>query len=93
MDDAHAFGEEYGVADLSDALTSRLGAESARSLVMCVLARLLARSPVTWLAPASRLAFRVRGLGAGLGAASPVGVTTSLCPRGGGPWPAAATRL
>jgi hypothetical protein len=93
VDDAHAFGEEYGVADLSDALTSRLGAESARSLVMCVLARLLARSPVTWLAPASRLAFRVRGLGAGLGAASPVGVTTSLCPRWGGPWPAAATRL
>lgn len=38
MDDAHALGDEYGVADLSDALTARLDAESAHSLVLCVLA-------------------------------------------------------
>jgi hypothetical protein len=31
-------GEKYGVADLSDALTARLDAESAHSLVVCVLA-------------------------------------------------------
>ena len=34
----HAFGEEYGVADLCDALSARLDVESARCLVLCVLA-------------------------------------------------------
>jgi len=30
MDDAHAQSEEYGVADLCDALTARLDPKSAR---------------------------------------------------------------
>ena len=34
----HAFGEEYGVADLCDALTARLDVESTRCLVLCLLA-------------------------------------------------------
>ena len=38
MNDAHVLGEKYGVADLSDALTERLDAELAHSLLVCVLA-------------------------------------------------------
>ena len=38
MDDARALGEEYDVADLCDALTMRLDAENAQSLVICILA-------------------------------------------------------
>ena len=34
----HAFGEEYGVADLCDALIERLDVQSAHCLVLCVLA-------------------------------------------------------
>ena len=38
LDDARALAEESAVADLWDALSLRLDAESARGLVICILA-------------------------------------------------------